>query len=185
MNAFEIRSGSSLRAISPGKLAGHAALFNSPSQDMGGFVEIIRSGAFTRSLRKPDHIRALLEHDTKQVLARCSSGTLALFEDGKGLAFELSLPDTSYAHDLAALVARGDISGCSFGFRVPEGGDRWEMRGGQLVRDLTDIDLHEISIVGDPAYRDTTVALRAMQEWQHQNHADDVSWRLLMLETYR
>ena len=183
-HCFEIRSGGNLRAVSPGKLAGYAAVYNSPSQDLGGFIETIRPGAFKRTLQKPDQIRALLEHDTKQVLGRCGSGTLSLSDDGKGLAFELALPDTSYARDLGVLVERGDISGCSFGFRVPDGGDKWEMRSGQLTRDLIDVDLMEITITGNPAYLDTTVAKRAMDEWQKRDHFENISLRALMLETF-
>ena len=141
-------------------------------------------GAFKRTLHKPDHIRALLEHDAKHVLGRCGSGTLSLADDGKGLAFELSLPDTTYARDLGVLVERGDISGCSFGFRVPDGGDKWEMRSGKLTRDLIDIDLIEITITGNPAYLDTTVAKRALLEWQKQDYFDNLSLRALMLETF-
>jgi HK97 family phage prohead protease len=77
----------------------------------------------------------------------------------------LSLPSTSYATDLGVLVERGDIAGCSFGFTVPAGGDAWEMRSGQLTRDLIAVDLQEITITSNPAYRDTTVAVRSMEAW--------------------
>jgi len=166
METLEIRSGGDLRAVSPGKLAGYAAVFNSQSQDLGGFVERILPGAFKRSLTKPDNIRALLEHDPQRLLGRVGARTLTLQEDKKGLYFELSLPDTSYARDLGVLVERGDISGCSFGFRVPDGGANWDMRSGQLTRDLVVVDLHEITITGNPAYLDTTVAKRSMEEWK-------------------
>ena len=83
-------------------------------------------------------------------------------DDIKRLAFELALPDTTHGRDLAILVDRGDVAGCSFGFRVPEGGDRWEERGSTLVRELLNVDLVEITLTSDPAYQDTTVALRNM-----------------------
>jgi HK97 family phage prohead protease len=169
-NTFEIRSGGDLRAISTNKLAGYAAVYNSLSQDLGGFVERILPGAFTRALSKPDQIRALYEHDQQRLLGRVGSGTLKLEENSKGLYFELSLPDTSYARDLGVLVERGDINGCSFGFQVPAGGDQWEMRSGQLTRDLINVNLHEITITGNPAYLDTTVAVRSMADWQ-KNHS--------------
>jgi HK97 family phage prohead protease len=164
-NTFEIRSGGNLRAVSPGKLTGYAAVYGSLSQDLGGFVEVIRPGAFTRSLSGNDGIRALYEHDAHKLLGNTRSGTLKLTEDAHGLAFELSLPSTSYATDLGVLVERGDIAGCSFGFTVPAGGDAWEMRAGQLTRDLIAVDLQEITITSNPAYRDTTVAVRSMEAW--------------------
>ncbi len=175
-NAFEIRSGGDLRVVSPGKLAGYAAPYNSLSQDLGGFVERILPGAFTRSLTSPDHICALLEHDPQRLLGRVGSRTLSLQEDSKGLRFELSLPDTSYAHDLGVLVERGDISGCSFGFRVHAGGEHWEMRAGQLTRDLISIDLQEITITGNPAYLDTSVAKRSMEEWHKSQCCPRITW---------
>lgn len=167
-DSLEIRFVSgNLRADSTkSKLAGFAILYDSPSQDLGGFVEQVKPGALKRSLSNPDNIKAYVEHDPHKLLARVGSGTLELREQDKGIYFELSLPDVSYARDLGVLVERGDIGGVSFGFRVNPGGEVWEMRGGQLMRDLTDISLHEISIVSDPAYTDTTVAIRSKQEWE-------------------
>ena len=178
-NTFEIRSGGALLLDSPGKLWGYAAIYNSPSQDLGGFVEQILPGAFNRSLKNPGNIRALLEHDPQRLLGRVGSRTLTLQEEWKGLRFELSLPDTSYARDLGVLVERGDIAGCSFGFRVPKGGDHWEMRSGQLMRDLVTVDLQEITITANPAYLDTTVAKRSMEEWK----TSQIEPRILWLDT--
>lgn len=173
---YEIRSiGGSLRADAPGKLAGYAVLYNSLSQDLGGFVEQVKPGALKRSLAQPDNIRAYVEHDPHKLLARVGSRTLELREHPKGIYFELSLPDVSYARDLGVLVQRGDIAGVSFGFRVNPGGEAWEVRNGQLTRDLTDIDLREISIVGDPAYADTTVAVRGLEAWYASRHSDEIT----------
>lgn len=169
-NSYEIRSGGILRAVTPGKLAGYAAIYNSLSQDLGGFVERILPGAFTKSLSAPDNIRALYEHDNQRLLGRVGSGSLKLHDDGKGLHFELDLPDTSYGRDLRALVERSDINGCSFGFQVAANGDHWEMRHGQLTRDLHEVHLHEITITSNPAYRDTTVAVRSMADWQRNEN---------------
>ena len=71
------------------------------------------------------------------------------------------MPDTSHGKDLAILVERGDVAGCSFGFRVSPGGDRWEQQGKRLVRELIDVELVEITLTSDPAYQDTSVALRS------------------------
>jgi HK97 family phage prohead protease len=177
MSTLEIRSGGDLRAVSPGKLAGYAAVYNSQSQDLGGFVERILPGALKHSLSSPDNIRALLEHDPQRLLGRVGSRTLTLAEDSKGLYFELSLPDTSYARDLSVMVERGDISGCSFGFKVPKGGEHWEMRSGQFMRDLSEIQLHEITITSNPAYLDTSVAKRSMEAWQQSQPMEaNIKW---------
>lgn len=142
------------------KLTGYAAIFNSEA-DLGGFVEVVRNGAFRKSLEGGTNIRALYHHDGSALLGTTRGGTLQLRETPQGLAFELALPDTTHGRDLAILVDRGDVAGCSFGFRVRDGGDRWEQRGSQLVRELLDVDLVEITLTADPAYQDTTVAMRS------------------------
>lgn len=155
----EIRAGDHLQA-SQGKLVGYAAVFNKPSHDLGGFREVILPGAFKRTLATSEQVRALYNHNADQVLGRVGAGTLRLSEDDTGLRFELDLPPTSYAKDLAALVERGDVSGCSFAFRVRAGGETWEQHDGQDVRILSALDLDEITITANPAYPDTTVAKR-------------------------
>lgn len=162
---LEIRSGQSLQA-SQGRLVGYAAVFNAPSLDLGGFREIVRPGAFKRSLADSSQVRALYNHNADQVLGRVGSKTLRLQEDDKGLRFELDLPPTSYAKDLAALVERGDVSGCSFAFRVLDGGESWSTRNGETIRELSSVELSEITITASPAYPDTTVAKRSMPHQQ-------------------
>lgn len=157
---LEVRSTGELRSNGK-KLHGYAAIFNSET-DLGGFVEVIRNGAFRKSLESASNVRALYHHQDNALLGTTRGGTLRLKEDAHGLAFELALPDTTHGRDLAVLVDRGDVAGCSFGFRVADGGDRWEQRGNQLVRELLNVELHEITLTHDPAYQDTTVALRSM-----------------------
>jgi HK97 family phage prohead protease len=146
------------------KLVGYASVFDSPSQDLGGFIEIVKPGAFARTLQSNERDPlALVQHLPHLVLGRRSAGTLRLAEDAKGLHFEIDPPDTVVARDLMVSVERGDIRGASFAFNVPRGGDRWDVRGDKAVRELRDVDLHEITVTAQPAYTDTTVALRTYQ----------------------
>lgn len=158
--AIELRAGGS--KASP-RLVGHAAVFNSPSQDLGGFTEIVLPGAFKRTLASGRDPLALVQHMPQLVLGRRSAGTLRLHEDDKGLAFEIEVPDTTAARDLLVSVERGDVRGASFAFSTPAGGDRWEVRGDKVVRELVDVDLHEITITAQPAYLDTSVARRSFE----------------------
>jgi HK97 family phage prohead protease len=158
--AIELRAGGD--AKSP-RLAGYAAVFDTPSQDLGGFIELVRPGAFTRTLKSERDPLALVQHQPELVLGRRSAGTLRLAEDGKGLAFEIDVPDTTAARDLLVSVRRGDVKGASFAFTTPQGGDRWSMRGDQALRELLDVDLHEITVTAVPAYADTEVAVRSFQ----------------------
>ena len=59
---------------------GYASVFNRLSQNLGGFVEQVRSGTFSKTIREAD-VRALFNHDADQVLGRSNSGTLRLQED--------------------------------------------------------------------------------------------------------
>ncbi len=160
MTRIEHRAAAELRAAGR-RLEGRAAVFDQPATIAtfsGGFVEIIRPGAFTRSLASGRDVLALADHDMRAVLGRTRSGTLRLSEDAQGLAFEVDLPETRLAGDLLALAERGDLGGASFAFNVPKGGERW--RAGQ--RELIDLDLEEISIVqATPAYAGTSVVARA------------------------
>lgn len=158
---LELRGHGTLQATGNKTLHGIAAVFNSEA-NLGTFSEVIRPGAFAKSLATGSNIRALYHHDGSALLGTTRGGTLQLRETPQGLAFELALPDTTHGRDLAILVDRGDVAGCSFGFRVPDGGDRWEERGSTLVRELLNVDLVEITLTSDPAYQDTTVALRNM-----------------------
>lgn len=155
-DGLELRAAAELRAAGR-RLEGHAAVFNSPAP-IGAFTETIRAGAFRASLATPGRdVLALVDHDPGRLLARTSSGTLRLQEDGKGLAFSLDVPDTQLGHDVLALAQRGDLGGCSFGFRVQD--EAWPAAD---RRELRAVELVEISIVHAwPAYAQTTVQARA------------------------
>lgn len=143
-------------------LSGYAAVFNSLSEDLGGFREFIRQGAFSQSLSRGDDIRALVGHDTTQIIGRRSAKTLEVKEDEKGLAIEVSVPDTTAGRDLVVSVKRGDLTGMSFGFNTVK--DEWtrQTKDGDTVyrRELLVVDLFEVSVVTFPAYTDTSVEAR-------------------------
>ena len=140
------------------RLGGYAALFNSESVDLGGFVERIAPGAFAESVANND-IRALFNHESGMVLGRRSAGTLRLSEDLRGLPFEIDLPDTTVGRDVAVSIERRDITGMSFQFGVRK--DNWAKIGGAWLRTLLDVNLMEISPVTFPAYPATEVGLRS------------------------
>lgn len=159
---IEYRAGESGQ---PNKLVGYAAVYGSLSADLGGFKERIAPGAFKGAVNGTMDVRALVDHNPEKLLGRTSANTLRLSEDSKGLRVEVDLPDTSYANDLKALMKRGDVPGMSFGFKVPDGGQRFIRENGQAVRELTNITLKEVSaITSTPAYGDTSLQLRVDPE---------------------
>jgi len=140
-------------------LAGHAAVFGQMAEIRGGY-EAIAAGAFDEVLARDDDVVALRDHDPSLLLGRRSAGTLRLSTDDDGLAFEVDLPDTSYARDVRELVARGDLRGASFGF-LPGKDELGRAPDGKQVRTHTSIRrLIDVSVVGLPAYDGTNVTLR-------------------------
>ena len=139
-------------------VAGYAAVFNSITDIGGMFREQIAPGAFKPSLAAD--VRALFDHDSAHVLGRTKAGTLRLKEDERGLAVEIDLPETQVARDLTASMARGDIDGMSFGFRVTK--QEWDDTQDPPLRTIREVELHEVSVVTFPAYDDTEVALRSL-----------------------
>jgi HK97 family phage prohead protease len=149
------------------KLTGYAAKYNTKSEDLGGFRETIKPGAFTRALKEKQDVSFLINHDPSQVLGRTASGTLKLSEDTTGLKFSVDMPDTSYARDLMESVDRGDISQCSFGFMTRKQAwvDETDGDGStSSVRELHDVDLFDCSAVAFPAYPDTEVNTRSFPD---------------------
>lgn len=142
------------------RLVGHAAVFGQTARLAGGY-ERIAPTAFQRVLEAPEtDVRALINHDPKYVLGRQSAGTLRLSTDKEGLRFDVDLPDTSYARDLRELVARGDVTGASFGF-IPGEDEFSTAPDGKQVRTHTSVArLLDVSPVTFPAYEGAGVALR-------------------------
>lgn len=141
-------------------ISGYAVVFNSLSEDLGGFREKIAPGAFTNSLRDNPDVMCLYGHDSNQILGRVSSGSLSVKQDDTGLKFTCKLPDTSTARDLISLMERGDLSSMSFGFACVD--DKWSDVAGQLIREVREALLFEISVVGQPAYAESSVSLRSL-----------------------
>lgn len=154
---------------------GHGSVFNSESQDLGGFREIIMPGAFDGVLEQSD-VRCLINHDANKILGRNKSGTLTLNVDSTGLSYACELPDTTYARDLAVSLDRGDITQSSFAFtmdwskegRREDGGTHeWELRedGSWFLRIYRVKELFDVSPVTYPAYEaaDVRSAQSALQ----------------------
>lgn len=155
-------------------LEGYAAVFDQPTRIADLFTETVRRGAFAASLASGDTIYLLNQHDFAQPLARSGAGgTLQLEEDAKGLRFSALLPETRAADDVLTLARAGVVSGASFAFRVPDGGERWPTRD---KRDLIRVNLLEVSAVTVPAYAGAVVSARALQ------HAHGFARRLRLLE---
>lgn len=148
---------------------GYAAVFNAQSEELGfggwSFREVIKPGAFARAIREKQDVRCFFNHDDNIVLGRTKSGTLRLSEDEHGLHFECDMPDTQQARDLHALIERGDIDQCSFGFCTIEDDVKSTKKDDgtvENVRTLIDVDLFDVSPVTFPAYPQTECDARTL-----------------------
>lgn len=163
-----------VRAADSGKpvIRGYAAKFDLYSHDLGGFVERVRPSAFTKTLQELDDLVAVHNHSEDRLWGRLSSGTARVGVDETGLWYEADAPDTTWARDLITQMARGDIRGSSFKFRVIT--DDWSKvtEHGDQLRDLLEVSLKhgDVSTVVNPAYPDATseVGKRALTRLAEQ-----------------
>jgi HK97 family phage prohead protease len=159
----ELRASGNKRGI-----RGLAARYNAKTMLQPGLSEIIRPGAFTKTVQRKDSCIACFNHDEQQILGRTSAGTLRLADTADGLEFDCDLPATSYAEDLLANIRAGNISECSFGFFLddPEG-DSFIQDGEGFLRELLSLRVFDVSPVVAPQYSGgvTNVTARSRQMW--------------------
>jgi HK97 family phage prohead protease len=157
---------------STAKVRGYAAVFGKRSANLGTenyqFFEIIERGAFNEVLK--DDVVALFNHDSNLILGRSrdGKGTLTIGADDTGLWYEFEAPDTQAGRDLNVSLKRGDIYQSSFAFSLNSDGQKWETKteGEKTVatRTIKKVSrLYDVSPVTNPAYPDTSVALRSLE----------------------
>jgi HK97 family phage prohead protease len=117
------------------RFAGYAAVFDRP--DRGG--DVVRAGAFARALKAGSAVPLLWQHEAGRPIGRIEY----LKEDERGLRVIARLSESGAGREAAALLKEGAVSGLSFGYRVREA-------TGQAPRELTDLDLVEVSLVTFP-----------------------------------
>jgi HK97 family phage prohead protease len=143
-------------------IGGYAAKFEKPSQNLGGFIEVIRNTFFNKSKGDgwPD-VLARYNHDDNMLLGTTGSGTLRLNLDEVGLDYEVDPPQARA--DVLELVERGDVHKSSFAFHVFE--DDWTMSDqGFPQRSLISGQLIDVAPVNSPAYLDTSTGLRSLAQ---------------------
>jgi hypothetical protein len=143
----------------PPKITGYAAVFNQETELWPGFRESVAPGAFAKSL-KEDDVRALFNHDVNYILGRTKAKTLSLWEDKKGLGYNIIPPDTSVAADLMVSIKRGDVDQSSFGFDIVSKNIKVDRENDEMTRTILEAKLYDVSPVTFPAYPQTEVKVR-------------------------
>ncbi len=145
-------------------VVGYASVFNTLSNDLGNFKEIISPDAFEGRLN--DDVRFLINHEGLP-LARTTNDTLRLTTDETGLRYEAKVANTSLGRDLLELMRNGTINQSSFAFVVDD--DSWEVKDGVNIRTINKVSrLYDVSAVTYPAYEEASVALRSMDKWKKE-----------------
>jgi HK97 family phage prohead protease len=165
-------------------IRGYAAVIESESQDLGGFVEIIERGAFDEVMASNPDVFGKYNHT--QVIGRTSSGTMRLMVDERGLRYEIDPPRSAAA--VVELIERGDVRGSSFAFRSRPADETWSRdANGRMIRRIKKFSfLGDAGPVDTPAYMatETYVSKRALEMAQAETRAaadslkvgDFVSW---------
>lgn len=156
-----------VRAKSAGvsTVEGYASVVDAPYEMFdwaGSYTEVIRSGAFAKTLSENPAVQLLLNHGGLS-MAYTRAGTLRLSEDSTGLhmAADVNTARSDVA-DMVHALADGAVDEMSFAFRVPAGKSVWSPDFDQ--RDITEVDMHrgDVSVVNFGANPSTSVAVRAL-----------------------
>jgi uncharacterized protein len=156
-----------LRASSDGRtLSGYAAMFNSPTRivERGReFTEVVAPGSFQRTINAADRVVLQFDHGQHPLIGGMPLGKItSLREDDLGLWVEARLSDHVLADIVATAIADEAITGMSFRFSIPEGGDTWDRSGDMPVRTISEVKLYELGPVTFPAYDTTSVGVRSV-----------------------
>lgn len=161
------RGGCEWRESGAGKqyriIRGYAAVFNSRSEDLGGFIEVLEPGAFEEALRGEADVALLYNHDDATVMARTTAGNLEVEEDERGLRVwaRVDMADPDVARMVGKMNA-GVVSQMSFRFTLNNGGDEWDTSNGTPVRTIKRGGikrLYEVTVTPFPAYPESKAAV--------------------------
>jgi HK97 family phage prohead protease len=165
---------------------GYAAMFNQPSAGLP-FTEVIRPGAFKRSLARVAQgqkvISFLFGHDEMRALATTASGRLTLSEDEVGLKVEARLDpaDPDAQKVLSMLKWEPQSAGMSFAFYANK--DAWDGE----TREILEANTTEVSILSvgqSPAYP-ATLGLAAVRKISEDRLGIDAETLMTTLESVK
>ena len=140
------------------RFEGYAATFDQPFQmwDMWGdeYTEVVRPGAFSRTLANNADVAFLIGHqDAGILMARTKSGTMTLTQDSRGLHTLVSAMDGGRedVRALASAVERGDMDemSCAFVTRQQEWSPDYMQRS-MLEMDLNRGDVSAVVFGANP-----------------------------------
>lgn len=142
-------------------IVGTPIVFDTPTtiNDLvGSYTEVIKRGALDEADLTDS--RLLVNHDLTRIPLARTPKTMQFNITEKGLEMRAELPDTEEARTAYTAVKRGDLTGMSFSFTVPEGGDSFDAQTN--TRTITKIEkVYEVSLVNFPAYPTASAEARS------------------------
>lgn len=146
-------------------LAGYAAVFNSPTRIdswEGRFDETIARGAFSKTINARERVVVQFDHGKHPFFGSLPLGRIEqMREDDHGLYVEVRLSDNWFTQPIRDAIRDEAVTGMSFRFSVPEGGDDWRQGAEVQERTIREVKLYELGPVVFPAYADTSVGVRS------------------------
>ena len=148
-----------------------------------GYKERINKGA----VQLAETVKSFFNHNPSNVLSTLeSTPPLELSDGDEGMEYTSPIPPTSYGRDLEVNLERGNVKGSSFAFAVPQGGDKmWEDNDGVVHREIRNLTLFEIGPVTDPAFIQTSAALRSAEKAVEEFRANQPSPEPVLREIRR
>ena len=144
-------------------LCGQPILYDTPTtinDPAGAYIEIIKRGALDGA--DLSDVRLLYNHDLNKVPLARTPKTMQLEVTPAGLTMRAVLPNTAEAAAVHEAVKRGDLSGMSFAFTVPVGGDQYDpATNTRTIKQISKV--YECSVVPFPAYPAASVEARSAQ----------------------
>lgn len=168
-------------------LYGDAAVFNSLSENVGGYFEILMPGFF-RTAIKPENLEAFsfFNHNRDLVLAATRNGELRVEERATALYQETDLiGDTQSSRDMIAHAKAQRIYRMSFSFSNYFEAEIWRNDGEKVICQLEPDGckkLFDVSPVPFPAYRATSLGLRDLPGFSSTEEHDAELVALIRVE---
>jgi len=170
---FKVREGSNSDSRI---IEGYAILFGVRSRQLADFsdryYEILEPNCLSLDTLNNQDIKLTMFHDRQIILARSNHGrgTLHYIINNYGVRFWAEMPKTVDGDKALELIKRGDINGCSFIYSTDEEKNvtyekRWEKGEEITIRRVKKVDkIYDFTVTTDPAYTETTVTKREVND---------------------
>ena len=142
------------------------------------YYEQLEPGCVTREVLDACDIKMTMFHNREKILARSKMGvgTLTYEVDDKGVLFRFDAPNSPLGDEALEAVSRGDLAGCSFIYSTSEdtrkgcvsyekSGEKDQWGNDILLRRVHRIEaVYDFTLAADPAYTETSVTRREVEE---------------------